>query len=377
MGYQLKVVNTDAATTANRSSSPRCSSGKNRLAHDVSEAIGLTPFVRLNRLGPLCETHDLHMKLEACNPGGSIKDKNAVYLINQAEKSGLLSHGGTIIESSSGNFGIGLAMIGAVRGYRVMIVVDAKTPPPMRRMLLAYGAELVDVPLSEADEHGSMQVARMKRAAQLAEEIASGWYVCQHLNPLNPLAHSEYTAQEIEAAFPEPPDAIVVGVSTAGQIAGIAGYLAERYPSIEFVGVDVAGSAIFGTPPHPYKMTGLGLSFVPPAFKPTQLTEAYVINDEIAFSMCRELARREGLLLGASTGAIVSAGLAYAAKRPSKKRIVLINPDRGDRYLETVYNDEWIDKQGMTLRSGSSLLEMVHNLSPVPREILLGHNEPK
>lgn len=344
----------------------------NDVARDVSEAVGQTPIVRLNRLGELCQTHQLLMKLESCNPAGSIKDKNAAYLIRHAELSGDLKIGGTIIESSSGNFGIGLAMIGAARGYRVIIVVDAKTPPPMRRMLRAYGAELVDVPQHSADEHGSMQLARMKKAADLATEIPGGWYVCQHLNPLNPMAHAEYTAREIENSLPQMPDAIVVGISTAGQIAGLSSYLKTHHPSVELVGVDVDGSAIFGTARHPYKMTGLGLSFVPPAFNPTQLSEAYLVNDAMAFSMCREIAQKEGLLTGASTGAIACAGLAYAKRHPHKKRILFINPDRGDRYLETVYNDDWLAQMEIELLRGQSLIRASEQLTPVPRSTLLG-----
>ena len=211
-----------------------------------------------------------------------------------------------------------------------------------------------------------MQIARMRKAADLARQIEGGWYVCQHLNPLNPQAHSKYTAREIERAYPEPPDAIVVGVSTAGQISGLAQALKTRHPQIHFVGVDV------DTPRHPYKMTGLGLSFVPPAFDPKILSAAYGVSDTLAFSMCRELARREGLLLGASSGAIVCAGLAYAAQHPTHKRILLINPDRGDRYLETIYCDDWIQKSGLNLVLGQKLFDQCANLNPVPRDILLG-----
>lgn len=341
------------------------------LSRDVTEAVGQVPIVRLNRLGAACGTHELYLKLESCNPGGSIKEKNAVYLVRQAVATGLLRPGGTIIESSSGNFGIGLAMVGAALGYRVIIVIDPKTPPPLRRMLSAHGAELVDVPLSEADAHGSLQGARMKKAEALAREIPGGWYVCQHLNPANPDAHVEYTAREIDAAFDDPPDLIVLGVSTAGQVAGLTRYFAQRHPAVKFVAVDVAGSAILGTPRHPYKMTGLGLCFAPPSFDPKTLAAAYSVTDQIAFSMCHLLARQEGLLLGASTGAIVSAGLACAGAADKPLRILMINPDRGDRYLETVYNPDWLKAQDIALLEGPALLDAVADLKPVPRDVLL------
>lgn len=348
---------------------------KSLLSRDISAAIGNVPIVRLNRLNELCETHEFYLKLESCNPGGSIKEKNAVYLIQHAERTGLLAPGGTIVESSSGNFGIGLAMIGAARGYSVIIVVDAKTPPPIRRMLAAYGAELVDVPLSAADANGSMQVARMQKAQELAQTIPGAWYPCQHRNPHNPTAHEQLTAREIEQAFGGAPDAIVIGVSTAGQLGGISRYFKQRYPQTRIVGVDVAGSAIFGTPQHAYKMTGLGLSFIPPNFDPTVLDAAYSVTDRLAFSVCQGLARREGLLLGASTGAIVAAGLAYGTHYHRSQRMVLLNPDRGDRYLETVYNPQWLTQQGIEILSDSALTAAIRTLQPVP-ETLLRQQQP-
>ena len=346
---------------------------ENNFAADVTEALGLVPIVRLNQIHSTCRTHKLYLKLEACNPGGSLKEKNAAFLIKRAEKDGLLKAGGTIIESSSGNFGIGLAMVGAARGYHVMIVVDAKTAPPMRRMLSAFGAELIDVPLSEADANGSMQVARMNRAASLAKEIPGAWYPCQHLNPLNPEAHHDFTAKEIEAAFHGAPDVIVVGVSTAGQLGGISKFFRTNYPQTKIVGVDVAGSVVFGTPPKPYKMTGLGLSFVPPNYNPELIDEAYTVDDQLAFSMCHFLARKEGLLLGASTGAIVAAGLSYAmGLNQEGLNILMINPDRGDRYLETVYNHEWLEQQKIKIIGQENLEESLVALKPVPTAVLRG-----
>ena len=341
------------------------------LARDLTEALGNVPVVRLNRVDPICDEHDLYLKLESCNPGGSIKEKNAAFLVKDAERRGLLAPGGTIIESSSGNFGIGLAMMGAMRGYRVMIVVDAKTPPPTRRMLEAYGAELVSVPLSAADASGSMQVARMNRARELAEQIPGAWYPCQHRNPANSEAHARQTAREIVEAFGGAPDAIVVGLSTAGQLTGITKYFRKHHPRVQIVAVDVAGSAILGTPQHSYKMTGLGLSFVPPNYAPEQLDAAYGVEDRLAFSMCQAIARKEGLLLGGSTGAIVAAALAYASTRPTRTRIAVVNPDRGDRYLETVYNPNWLADQGLDLLKGEDLSRAVRALKPVPRSTLL------
>ena len=337
---------------------------------DVTQSLGVVPIVRLNRLDAVCRTHNLYLKLESCNPGGSIKEKNAAFLIEYAEQQGILKPNGTIIESSSGNFGIGLALIGAAKGYRVMIVIDAKTPQVMRRMLTAYGAELVEVSLSAADAQGSMQVARMEKAQELADHIPNSWYVCQHKNPINPHAHAHSTAREIEAAFNGAPDTIVVGISTAGQIGGIAKFFRSRYPRTRIIGVDVAGSAIFGTPRHAYKMTGLGLSFVPPNFSPEMIDAAYSITDQLAFSVCHAMAKQEGLLLGASTGAIVAAAIADAQLQSQPQTMLLLNPDRGDRYMETVYNPDWLVEQDMQILAGDSLTETLQALQPVPLKML-------
>jgi cysteine synthase len=339
-----------------------------QIGQDFTQIVGSVPIVRLNKVSDLCQKHHLYFKLESCNPGGSIKEKNAICLVDRAEAEGLLRSGGTIVESSSGNFGIALAMVGAVRGYQVKIVIDAKTSNTMRRILAAHGAELIEVPLSKADSHGSMQVARMERAKELANDIPGAWYPCQHFNPHNPDAHEIYTAREIESAFNGAPDVIVIGVSTAGQIAGISRYFKQRYPHTKIIGVDVAGSAVFGTPRFPYKMTGLGLSFTPPNFDRSLLDLAYTVNDRIAFSFCHQIARSEGLLLGASTGAILAGGLAYAHAVGETDRplsILMLNPDRGDRYLETVYDLDWLQANQIELFSPQQLALEIQAISPI------------
>jgi cysteine synthase A len=340
------------------------------LFEDVTEAVGIVPIVRLNRISSLCQHHDLYLKLESCNPGGSIKEKNAAYLVRDAEQRKLLKTGGTIVESSSGNFGIGLAIVGAARGYRVKIVIDAKTSPTIRQILQAYGVELVEVPMSAADAQGSMQVARMQEAQALAEEIPGAWYPCQHKNPVNPEVHTVSTSREIEAAFGGAPDVIAIGVSTAGQLSGISRFFRHYYPETRIIGIDVAGSAIFGMPRHPYKMTGLGLSFVPPNFDAKMIDVAYCVDDRLAFSVCHALAQKEGLLLGASTGAIVAAALADAQHYDREQRMLLLNPDRGDRYLETVYSSDWLTKQQIKLYRDNELIQMIQSLKSIPLDVV-------
>lgn len=345
--------------------------GPNRLA----QVMGAVPIVRLKRLTAACSTHALHLKLEALNPGGSIKDKNAAYLIEDAERQGFLGPGGTIVESSSGNFGVALAMIGATRSYRVIIVIDQKTTPTFRRTLRAYGAELVEVSLDQADASGSMQRARMKRAQEIASSIPGAWYPCQHHNPLNPQAHSEITAEEIESAFPQGLDYLVVGVSTGGQLTGLARRLKPRFPQLKILAVDVQGSQILGTPPAPYKMTGIGLAFQPPQLAYEMVDMGYVVKESLAYSVCHALARREGLLLGASTGAIVAAGLACAATMPHGKEMLMINPDRGERYLETVYDEEWLATHGFELTPPEGLEQALRALAPVDLSWACGNRQ--
>lgn len=335
-------------------------------AADITRCVGQVPVVRLNRVSSVCASHECFLKLESCNPGGSIKEKNAVYLVEKAESEGALLPGGTIIESSSGNFGVGLAMVGAARGYRVVIVIDHKTTPPFRRMLAAYGAETVELPPDAVDAAGSMQKARIAKARELAQRIPGAWYPCQHTNPDNPDAHAQFTAREIEASFGDTLDAVVVGVSTAGQFMGLARYLRQRQPHLQLVAVDVQGSVILGAPAAPYKMTGVGLSFVPPVLDYRHIAAGYVVDERLAYSMCHALARREGLLLGASTGAIVAAGLAYAKQNPQRRRVLMINPDRGDRYLETIYDAMWLEQHGFApLMQAHEMEEAVGRLSPL------------
>lgn len=332
----------------------------------VGEATGNVPLVRLRRIAPWCETHAIWLKLEGLNPSGSIKDKNAAYLIEQAERQGLLRPGATIVESSSGNFGVALAMIAAAKNYKALIVIDPKTTPTMKRLLTAYGADLVQLSDAEIAEASSLQIARMRKANALAASIPNAWYPCQHLNPGNQDIHAIQTACEIhEAMGAEQLDAVILGVSTAGQLGGIAKGLAELRPTTQIIAVDVKGSSIFGDTPAPYHMTGLGLSFAPPAFEPQTINTAYAVSDALAFSCCHALARQEGLLLGASSGALVAAALAHTSKLQRNICMVVVAPDHGNRYLETLYDREWLEKHHIPLLWGTDFVRDLEQLSPV------------
>lgn len=333
---------------------------------DWTEAVGNVPIVRLQRLAAIFETRECYLKLESCNPGGSIKEKNAVWLVREAEKSGALKQGGTIVESSSGNFGLALAMIGALRGYRVLIVVDAKATPAARKMLRAHGAELVEVTLEMIEKHGTRHKARIATATELSQTLPGAWYPCQHHNPLNPNAHSEYTAREIASAFPGGLDALVVGVSTGGQLSGLSRHLLKVYPGLRIVAVDVQGSVIIDGQAGNYQMTGLGLSFRPPNLDYQSIHSAYVMPERLAYSSCHALARREGLLMGASTGAIVAAGVHLAHQMAPGSRICMIGPDRGDRYLDTLYDEEWLARNQFSITAPDRLeADILNSLTAV------------
>lgn len=319
------------------------------LSRDWTEAVGQVPIVRMNNWARIFQTHHCYLKLESCNPGGSIKEKNAVWLVQEAERSGALGPGGTIVESSSGNFGLALAMVGALRGYQVKIVVDAKATPTARKMLRAHGAELVEVTAELIEKHGTRHKARIAIARELSCAISGAWYPAQHHNPLNPCAHSDYTAREILAAFPFGLDALIVGVSTGGQLSGLARTLLKHYPRLKIVAVDVEGSVVLGNSPGNYQMTGLGLSFKPPNLDYGIIECGYVMPERLAYSACHAIARKEGLLMGASTGAIVAAGVHFAHLMPVGSRICMMGPDRGDRYLETLYDTAWLDNNGFRL----------------------------
>jgi len=336
------------------------------LCKDWTEAVGQVPIVKLNRLADIFQTRQCYLKLESCNPGGSIKEKNAVWMVEEAERSGALRPGGTIVESSSGNFGLALAMMGALRGYRVKIVVDAKATGPARKMLLAHGAELVEVTPELIEKHGTRHKARIATARELSQTIPGAWYPCQHHNPLNPCAHSDFTAREIAAAFPGGLDALVVGVSTGGQLSGLARQLLPRFPNLKIVAVDVEGSVVLANSPGNYQMTGLGLSFRPPNLDYRSIDCGYVMPERLAYSTCHAIARKEGLLMGASTGAIVAAGVHFAHLMPAGSRICLMGPDRGDRYLETLYDDAWLQGNGFRLTGAEELeADILETLTPL------------
>jgi cystathionine beta-synthase/cysteine synthase A len=312
----------------------------------VLDTVGETPMFGVRRVTASGDAQ-LLLKWERSNPGGSIKDRPARHIVDVAERLGLLRPGGTVIESSSGNFGISLAMIGAVRGYRVIILIDPKTTPANRRVLAAFGAETVVV--TEQDDTGSYHKTRISLANRLAREIPGAFRPDQCFSLLNGHAHYLHTGAELLRDCDGRLDAVVGAVSTGGQLGGISRYLRRHAPRTRIVGVDASGSTIFGGHSAPYLVAGVGLGWTPSNLDLDLVDDAYQVSSADTFYACRALARLEGVLAGASSGAVLLAGLREARQLGPGARVVCLLADGGDRYLDSVYDDDWLAGHGIVL----------------------------
>lgn len=320
----------------------------------ITDLVGNTPYIKVHNAESILDA-ELFLKIERGNPAGSIKDRPALYIIEQAEKEGLLKPGDTIIESSSGNFGISLAMIGAAKGYKVLILVDPKTTQANLNMLKAYGAEVIVV--QEKDDSGSYHKTRIKLANELHQQIPNSFRPDQCFNPTNADAHYHITAPEIEEQFSEGLDAIILAVSTGGQTGGISRYFKEKYPTTKIIAVDAVGSSIFSGKEHGYLLPGMGLSWTPTNIEHIEyIDEVYKVPDETAFIACRAMARNEGVLVGGSTGACVAASIRISQSK-NINRIFCFAADSGERYLNTIYSDEWMKSQNFNTECDLSLLK--------------------
>ena len=307
------------------------------------DAIGRTPLVRLARLHP---PGNLVAKLDYLNPAGSVKERIAVNMIDHAERQGLLGPGGTIVEPTSGNTGAGLAMVGAVRGYRVICTVPDKVATEKIRLLEAYGAEVIVTPtnLLPEDEGSYYGIAR-----RLTEEIDGAFSPDQYSNPFNPEAHYLTTGPELWEQTGGEIDVFVAGVGTGGTISGTGRYLRERKPSVELVGADPEGS-IFTAPCeediHQYRVEGVGEDFWPETLDRDIVDRYIMVDDQQSFDMARRMAETEGLLIGGSGGMAVHAALEVAAEDIGRLVVVLL-PDSGRGYLSKIWNEEWLAAHGL------------------------------
>jgi cysteine synthase len=304
----------------------------------ILDLVGRTPVVEAPGLMRLT-TSRLFLKLEEHNPSGSIKDRAAVEIVRDAERTHRLPPGGTIIESTSGNFGKALALIGAARGYPVVLVMDAKTPATSLRYCSALGARIELVDASPAD---NPQAARLTRTRELTHQLDGAFWANQYGNPANPRVHQEVTAAELPPQVGEF-DTLVAAVSTGGHLTGIGRYLKQHDLAVDVVGVDAWGSTAFGGEFAPYRMRGIGLSWSPENLDRSVINHVHHVTDLEAFSTCRALARSDGIAVGESGGAVVFASLAFAARHP-QRRIVAVIADGADAYLDGgVYDDSWLD----------------------------------
>jgi cystathionine beta-synthase len=312
------------------------------------DLIGGTPVVRLQTIGrELGPT--LLVKLEYLNPGGSNKDRIALSMIEEAERTGKLKPGGTIVEPTSGNTGVGLALAAAIKGYKMIFVVPDKVAPEKIALLRAFGADVVICPTAvDADSPESYYAV----SDRLAEEIPGAYKPDQYSNPGNPDAHYRTTGPEIWEQTGGELDAIVIGVGTGGSISGTARYLKEQKPDLLVVGADPEGSIYSGGPVHPYLVEGIGKDGWPKSFDPSVVDEYVRVTDRDSFRMTRRLAREEGILAGGSGGTSVFAMLEVAKRFGPDTTILTTVPDGGRGYLSKVYDDNWMLEHGFLERHG-------------------------
>jgi len=297
-----------------------------RVADDITRLVGETPILQLTRLTP-DGSADVFAKLEYLNPGGSVKDRAAIGIIRRAEEEGRLKSGGTIVEATAGNTGIGLALIGVNRGYKVVLFVPEKFSEEKVMIMRALGAQVTRTPDAEG-----MQGA-IDRAKEWTARDPKAFMAGQFENPANPDYHYETTAREIFDQMEGRIDAVVIGSGTAGTFTGIARFLKEQLPNVLAYAVETQGSVLGGGQPGPHKVEGIGASFIPKNFDPSVCDEVLMVRDPEAFDMVQQLAAREGVLAGSSGGANVYASLQVAQKLGTGKRVVTMIPDSAERYL--------------------------------------------
>jgi cysteine synthase A len=297
-----------------------------RVTDDITQLVGETPVLRFRRIVP-AGSAEVYAKLEYLNPGGSVKDRAAIGIIRRAEEEGTLKPGGTIVEATAGNTGIGLALIGVNRGYKVALFVPEHFSEEKITIMRALGAEVTRTP--DAD---GMQGA-ISRAKEFAAASPDAFMAGQFENPANPDYHYETTAPEIFEQMDGRIDAIVIGSGTAGTFTGLARYLKERLPRVLTCVVETQGSVLGGGKPGKHKVEGIGASFIPRNFDRSVCDEIMMVTDEDAFNTVSQLAALEGVLGGSSAGANVFASLQVAARLGSGKRVVTMIPDSAERYL--------------------------------------------
>ncbi len=304
-----------------------------KIYNSITELVGQTPIIKLNKIVPEGAA-DVYVKLEAFNPGSSVKDRIALAMIEDAEKAGTIKPGDIIVEPTSGNTGIGLAWVGAAKGYKVIIVMPETMSVERRKIIQAYGAELVLTPGSEG----------MKGAIAKAQEVAkerNGWVPLQFANPSNPKIHEETTGAEILEAFgTDKIDAFLSGVGTGGTVSGVSHALKKANPDVKVYAVEADESAVLsGEKPGPHKIQGISAGFIPDTLDVDAYDDIFRVSSDDAIATSRALGGKEGFLAGISSGAAIYAAIEVAKELGAGKKVVTLLPDNGERYLSTVLYD--------------------------------------
>ena len=308
------------------------------MQESILQSVGRTPLVRLRRLAEGLRA-TVAIKVESLNPGGSVKDRVGVAMVEEAERRGWLRPGGTIIEATAGNTGVGLALAAAVQGYRCIFVLPDKMSGEKVRLLQAYGAEIVITPTAVAPDAPESYNGVADR---LAREIPGAWRPNQFTNLANPEVHSRATGPEIWEQTAGRVTAFVAGVGTGGTISGVGRYLKERNPAVKVIGADPEGSVLSGDASRPWKVEGIGEDFVPKTLNGQVIDEWVRVGDAESFHTARALARHEGLLVGGSGGTAVAAALRYARRLTAGDLVVALAADTGRNYLSKFFDDAWL-----------------------------------
>lgn len=351
--------------------------------NSVIDAIGNTPIVRLNRVIKGCQAN-VFAKLEFMNPGGSIKDRIGYWLIEDAERKGLLKPGGVVVEGTSGNTGVGLAIAAAIKGYKCIFVLPDKMSNEKIRALRAFGAKVVVTPtaVEPEDPRSYYQVAR-----RLAKETPHSVYVNQYDNLANRECHYQTTGPEILRQMPEI-DVFVAGIGTGGTVCGVGRFLKEKKPACQVVAVDPIGSIVYDkfkhgkdVPARTYKIEGIGEDFFPKNYDFKVIDDMIQVEDQESFLMTRELLTREGIYSGISSGSAVVGALKWIREQGDRmkgKNVLVILPDSGNRYLSKVYDDDWMREAGFLDRAPlGSIEDLLHSLQIKPGTVIMTRQNDK
>jgi cystathionine beta-synthase len=351
--------------------------GPEQIADSLLALIGNTPLVRLRRVGRDLAC-DLVAKLEMLNPGGSVKDRPAVAMIDEAERQGRLKPGGTIVEPTSGNTGVGLAIVAAQRGYRCIFVMSDKMSDEKVALLRAYGAEVVVCPTAVPPEHPDSYYSVADR---LTRDTPNAFRPNQYFNQANPDEHERSTGPEIWRDTGGRVTHFVAGVGTGGTITGVARYLKAQNPAVQVIAADPEGSVFSGGTGRPYLVEGVGEDFWPPTYEPGLVDRTVMVTDAESFAAARRVTQEEGLLVGGSCGTAVHAALVVGAELGPEALVVVLLPDSGRGYLSKVFNDEWMRRFGFLTQDGPTAGDVlaakrVGGERPIPDLVLITPEEP-